>query len=173
MSQGCKALVGFVASAHKTALRIGPEAARISRGALNPKVRFQLEDRSDELRRVVNREEGRTWRCRHRDRACRAVGAQLERERIARGDQESQRPCRLAAHVATTMAISALSGSNRRVRRAARHGVRALMATTQRGCQGCRLSRGVGCVLMHLHHSDMALPTMAGSGQHRQASVGP
>jgi hypothetical protein len=59
MSQGCKALVGFVASAHKTALRIGPEAARILRGALNPKVRLQLEDRSDELRRVVAREEGR------------------------------------------------------------------------------------------------------------------
>ena len=173
MSQGCKALVGFVASAHKTALRIGPEAARILRGALNPKVRFQLEDRSDELRRVVNREEGRTCRCGHRYRACWAVGAQLERERIARGDQESQRPCRLAAHVATTGVVSARSGSRHRLRRAARHGVRALVATAQRGCQGCRLSRGVGRVLVHLHHPDMALPTMAGSGQHRQAGVGP
>jgi hypothetical protein len=62
-----------------------------------------------------------------------------------------------------------LIGDRRRVRRAARHGMRALWATTRRGCEG----HGVGHVPVHLHHPGMAFRTMAGCGRHRQAGLGP
>ena len=45
----------------------------------------------------------------------------------------------------------------------------ALMPTTLRGCGLC----GVGRVLVHLRHLEMALGTMAGRRPQRQAGIGP
>jgi hypothetical protein len=136
---------------------------------LNSQVGLQFRDRSRELSRLIAPWECRTGWGRHEDCACRTVGAQLDGRRMARDDQETQRPRRLAARVATARMICALSGCRRRVRRAARHGVRALLAWARQRGQDCE----VGRVLLHLRHPDMALRAMAGRGRHRQADLGP
>ena len=120
--------------------------------ALNPKVGLQVEDGFDERRRIGNPEKRGTLLRRNEHRACRAIGTELAGAKLARHNCGGQRPRRLAAQVAAWGRVNKVNRSRCCVWRATRH----------RGRQ-----------MMRMGHRGMALPRLAGNGEHRQSTLRP